>query len=115
MARVWVACGNDFQIGDVLRWTERVWYKSKRRRKAKPMAVAQQEVTGQMLRLDRNGFVYFEVMKCESGESHFAMGIEPLKKKDIIKRKRTTIARGGAEKLVQIDPPKPKVKSRFLG
>jgi len=114
MKRVWITCGDDFQIGDVIRWTERVWYKSPRRRKAKLTAVAQQEVTAQLMAADKRGFIYLEVMKCESGESHFAMGIEPLKKKDTIKRKRTTISRGGAEKLVQPDPPKLKVKSRFL-
>lgn len=115
----WIDCGGDLGIGDVVRWTEKVWYKPRRGRSSKAMGVAEQVVTAQVQKW-HGDWIYLEVMRCLSGESWYALGIEPLKGGDIIKRKRSTIARGDAQKLVEPErPPKGKgggatVASRFM-
>jgi hypothetical protein len=116
MAR-WIACGGKVEIGDVIRWTEPVWYEygKRARKKRKVMRVATQDVTAQVLTFDPKGFVYLEVMKCETGKSRYALEIEPLQKKDIIRRKRTTIARGGVERMEpKAEPVREKAVSKFL-
>ena len=83
----------------MVRWTEAIWGKDARRRKKKPFKVGTQFVTGQVLTEDSKGFVYLKVMKCEILSSLYARQLEPLKTDQIVKRKRVTIGRGGAERL----------------
>ena len=109
--RRWEPCGGKFETGDVVRWTEGVWH-NPRRRKKKSLRVGTRAVTAQVTDCDAKGWVVLEVMKCETGTSRYAVTLEPLKRKAVIKRKRTTIARGRAEKLAEA--PQPKAKSRFL-
>lgn len=115
--RKWVACGADWEIGDVLRWTEGIWHAKRRaRKKAKLTRLGTRSVTGQVTASDAKGYAHLTVLKCEIIENRYGGTVEPLKKNTVIKRKRGTIARGGAEKLVEPDPPKrPKVVSRFAG
>lgn len=114
MAR-WIACGGNFDIGDVVRWTEGVWHQPRRGRKRKAMRVARQEVTAQVMTYHTSGWVYLQVLKCEAGESWYGLGIEPLKKSAIIKRKRTTLEKGGAEKLAGPPSSPPRRLSKFGG
>lgn len=112
----WIPCGEDFEIGDVVRWTEGIWHEHGRRKKNKRKVVKTGtcEVTGQVETRDRKGFQSLTVLKCEIIETRYGVPVEPFKKGEAIRRKRNTIGRGGGEKLVQPDPPKPKVQSRFL-
>jgi hypothetical protein len=95
----WIACKGDFVTGDVVRWTEAVWAKDARRRRKKPLNVGKQLVTAEVLTEDGKGFVYLKVMKCEILSSLYAKELEPLKKDQIIKRKRVTVGKGGVERL----------------
>lgn len=113
MATKWEPCGADIDIGDVVRWTEGVWYEGRKRRKRKATRVASWLVTGQVLTCDTKGFVQVSVLKCEILEVSYAMGIEPLKKDHVIKRKRATLAKGRAERLVNPVEAPPRPLSRF--
>ena len=113
MATKWETCGATFDIGDVVRWTEGVWYEGRKRRKRKATRVASWLVTGQVLTQAPKDFVYVSVLKCEILEIRYDMGIEPLKKKQLIKRKRSTLAKGRAERLAAPKEAPPRRLSRF--
>ena len=116
MQRRWEPCGADCEIGDVVRWTEGIWHSKRKKKKRKVTRLGTREVTAQVLTLDPKDFLSLTVLKCVVIENRYGGDIKPFKKSDLIKRKRSTLARGGAEKLVDLDPPKrPKVVSRFAG
>lgn len=52
----WIACGEKFIIGDVVRWTEAVWVE-KGRRKKRLIKVGERRVTVEVLTTDQKGFV----------------------------------------------------------
>lgn len=97
MAR-WIACGEAFIIGDVVRWTEPVWVE-KGRRKKRLVKVGSRRVTGEILTEDGNGFVRLSVVKCEILTNQSVRVLEPFPKGQVVKRKRATIGRGGGERL----------------
>ena len=113
MATKWEPCGADFDLGDVVRWTEGVWYEGRKRRKRKATRVASWLVTGQVLTYDPKDFVNVSVLKCEIVEVRYGMGIEPLKKNQLIKRKRATLAKGRAERLAAPPEAPPRRLSKF--
>lgn len=113
MATKWEPCGANFDIGDVVRWTEGVWYEGRRRRKRKATRVGSWLVTGQVLTQDPKDFVHVSVLKCEMLEIHYGMVIEPLKKNHLIKRKRATLAKGRAERLAAPAEAPPRRLSTF--
>ena len=113
MATKWEPCGANFDIGDVVHWTEGVWHQGRRRRKRKATRVASWLVTGQVLTSDPKDFVSVSVLKCEILETSYGMRIEPLKKKQLIKRKRATLAKGRAERLAAPKEAPPHRLSRF--
>jgi len=112
--KCWEPCGGKVAIGDVVRWTEGIWHESRRRKTRKATKIGARDVTAQVEACDARGFVSLNVLKCEVTGNRFGMPLEPLKKGAVIRRKRITLTKGGAGKLVQPDPPRPKVKSRFL-
>lgn len=116
MQRRWEPCGADCEIGDVVRWTEGIWHSKRKKKKRKVTRLGTREVTAQVMTLDPKDYLYLSVLKCVVIENRYGRAIAPYKKSHLIKRKRGTLGRGGAEKLAEPDPPKrPKVVSRFAG
>lgn len=110
----WIPFDGRIKGGEVLRWTESDWRRGRGRR-SKPLPVARRMVTAKVMGWERSGFVHLKVLKCEVGESPYALAPKALKPGEVIKRKKTTLARGGTEELVTGEHPEiPKVKSRFL-
>ena len=52
----WIPCGEEFIVGDVVRWTEPVWVE-KGKRKKKLVKVGSRRMTGEVLAEDGKGFV----------------------------------------------------------
>src|SRR5690348_6321844 len=96
----WIKCGENFITGDVVRWTEAIWPERKpRSKKKKPEKIGERLVTAAVLTMDSKGFVRLSVMKDEITANKYGMPLKPLKKDQIIVKKRATIARGSAERL----------------
>ena len=97
----WVSCGKRLVVGDVIRWTEPVWRESRKRGKAKKPVrkVGERRVTGEVLALDASGYVTLSVCDCDILSAKDGPPLEPLKKKQVIKRKMSTIGKGSAERL----------------
>ncbi|HWR53952.1 MAG TPA: hypothetical protein VN428_22765 [Bryobacteraceae bacterium] len=111
----WIPCGEDFDIGHVVRWKEGAWYNSPRRRKrGKGLKIGDRHVTAQVLAYDPKGFILLDVLKCEATQGRLGIEVEPFKKHEILRRQRGTIARGGAERMVpKADAPKRLPSSKF--
>ena len=100
----WVPVGKDFIVADVIRWKEGV-FKNRYRKRGKPTRTGERLVTAEVLR-DEAGWVYLLVRGCEVLSAAFGRDIRDipsLSKKTEIKRKRTTIVRGKAERLLRSD------------
>jgi hypothetical protein len=100
----WIPIGGDFIAADVIRWKEGV-FKNRRNKKAKPIRTGERLVTAEVLR-DEAGWVYLLVRACEVTSAAFGWDIRDvrsLSKNTEIKRKRVTIARGKAERLLWSD------------
>jgi len=100
----WVKCGSDFTPGDVLRWTEAIWLETKRKsRKKKPTKIGERRVTAAVLELDSRDYVRLSVIKEDILSNEYGMPLKPLKKEQVIVKKRATIARGKPERLKWTD------------
>ena len=97
MAR-WIACGETFIIGDVVRWTEPLWTERGRRKK-KLVKIGSRRVTAEVKKEDRAHFVFLTVLKCEILDNLTVRALEPLPTGLLIRRKRFTIGRGSGERL----------------
>lgn len=91
----WLACGAEFIVADVIRWREPVWKPQPRTSKKKPAIIGQRRITGQILRIDRNGWVHIRVAACTTEPSpHWPHPLPPLKPGEIIRRQRSKIGQG---------------------
>lgn len=112
----WIKCGEDFISGDVVRWTEAIWPERKgNSKKKKPEKIGERRVTAAVLTVDSKGFVRLSVMKDEITANKYEMPLKPLKKDQVIVKKRATIGRGHAERLKWSDESaRALTVSRFL-
>lgn len=112
----WIPVGNDFIGADVIRWKEGV-FNYRRRKKAKPRLLGERQVTAEVLKIDKQGWVVLLVRLCEVVSVGWNVREVPLLLKETeIKRKRTTILRGNAERLLWSDEgARASVASEFLG
>jgi hypothetical protein len=112
----WIKCGEDFITGDVVRWTEAVWPERKpRSKKKKPEKLGERRVTAAVVTVDSKGFVRLSVMKDEITANKYGMPLKPLKKDQVIVKKRVTVGRGGAERMKWSDESaRAMAVSRFL-
>ncbi|WP_089852124.1 hypothetical protein [Salipiger marinus] len=102
---VWVECGKELIEADVIRWSEPVWKPSGRtaRRKPRkaPVMIGRRTVTGQVQKIDRNGWVHVSVAACVV--EPFPDWWKPIPaygKDEIIRRQRGKIGRGKVERLL---------------
>jgi len=97
----WLACGTEFIEADVIRWSEPVWKPQARASKKKPVIIGQRCVTGQILRIDRAGWVHIKVAACAAEPApHWPRPLPPpLKPGEMIRRKRGRIGQGKVVRL----------------
>ena len=113
----WTPCGNEFIEADVVRWKEGVWEKRSRRKNARAVNVGERTVTAEVLREDGTDWVHLlvrasSVLSEKPGRNKMAM----LPKGEEVRRKRTTLARGNAERMLWSDETaRGALISRFLG
>ena len=112
----WIECGSAFTVGDVVRWTEAIWMEQKRRsRKKKPSKIGERRITAAVLELDSRDYVRLSVIKEDILSNTYGMPLKPLKKDQVIVKKRGTIARGKPERLKWTDETVRAIEvSRFL-
>jgi hypothetical protein len=110
----WVSCGESFIVGDVIRWTEPIWLEAKRKKKKTLEKVGERRVTAEVLTI--RGYVYLSVCRCEILSTKDGLPLKPFKKDEIIRKKRSTIGKGGGERLMWTDESaRSLAASKFLG
>jgi hypothetical protein len=113
----WVPVGNDFIAADVIRWREGV-FKSRRSKKGRAIKLGNRLMIAEVLR-DEAGWTYLLVRRCEVISATIGRNpcdVPVLPKGTETKRKRATIARGKAERLLWSDESaRALLASRFLG
>src|SRR5438132_3251150 len=112
MTAKWIPCGNGFIEADVVRWKEGDW----KRRGSRKIHLGDRLVIAEVLREDGEEWVYLLVRRCEMVSEKTGRKVALLPKGEEIRRKRTTIERGKAERLAWSDETaRGALVSRFLG
>ena len=96
---VWMPVGDGFIEADVIRWTEPVY---RNRPRGKPVRVGKRLVTAEVLEA-RDGWTHLLVRGAEAVSANFGWNLRDVllpPKHEKTKRKRTTLTRGGAERLL---------------
>jgi hypothetical protein len=100
----WLACGTDFIVADVIRWREPVWKPQPRTSKKKPSIIGQRVITGQIVKIDRAGWVHIEVTGCTVEPApHWTRALSPFKNGEAIRRQRGKIGQGKVQRLLWSD------------
>ena len=101
----WIPCGEQFIVGDVIRWTEPIWLELKKKKKSKSKKTVEKlgtrRVTAEVLKVDARGYVSLSVCQCEiiSNPHDLPAKALTLRKKEIIRKQRSTIGKGRGERL----------------
>ena len=101
----WIDCGADFTVADVVRWTERVYARpltrrGRQRKTGKPVCIGEREVAAEVLTApDARGFVTLLVRLCREVAAHGVQPVPMFTPEQIIRRKKTTLAKGKAVRL----------------
>lgn len=100
----WLSCGTEFIVADVIRWREPIWKPQPRSSKKKPTMIGQRAVTGQVLKIDRNGWAHIQVAACTVEQSPRSWHpVHPLKVGETIRRRRSKIGQGKVDRLLWSD------------
>lgn len=121
----WVSCDKSFIEADVIRWQEPVWKPERRRtatsRKSRkpPVRIGQRVVTGQVVKIDKAGWVHVEVADCrvEPGADWWKP-IPAYGKGDLVRRQCAKIGQGRVDRLMWSDEEARDAivsRSRFIG
>ena len=114
MAAKWVSCGGGFIEADVIRWTEAVWWKSRRKR-SRAVKIGDRVVIAEVLR-DEGGWLELLVRQCTVGKPKYNRPLVSLTKNMPVRRKRRTIERAQPERLLWSDEAaRALLLSKFLG
>jgi len=85
----WLTCGTEFIVADVIRWREPVWKPQARASKKKPSIIGQRCVTGQIVRIDRAGWVHIKVVVCTAEPApHWLRPLPPPARQDRARQSR---------------------------
>ena len=106
----WVSCDKSFIEADVIRWQEPVWKPERRRtttsRKSRkpPVRIGQRVVTGQVVKIDKAGWVHVEVAACriEPGPDWWKP-IPAYGKGEMVRRQCAKIGQGRVDRLIWSD------------
>ena len=121
----WTACGPDFIEADVIRWQEPVWQPERRRaatsRKSRkpPVRIGQRVVTGQVVKIDKAGWVHVEVADCQiEPGTDWWKPIPAYGKGELVRRQSAKIGQGRVDRLLWSDEGARAAivsRSRFIG
>lgn len=99
----WVSAKDGFIKADVIRWTEGI-YEKRRRRKASDRRLGERQVAAEVIAESNDGWLKLLVRACAITKDDYAGGALPqLKIGDTIKRARKTVERGKPERLLWED------------
>lgn len=101
MAVDWIPCGSGFIEADVIRWSEGVWQKSRRRR-GRAVHVGDRVVTAEVIG-DDGEWVDLLIRGCAVVSEKAGCRILPLAARLEVRRKRHTIEKGKPERLIWSD------------
>ena len=96
--RKWIACGGNVIDGDVVCWPEPIW-KEKGKRKKTLVKIGIRLMTASVTGLEGKVWVHLSVLECVIKDIQQAKPLTPLRKGERLKRKRSTLARGEAQRL----------------
>lgn len=114
----WVSVGGGFIQADVIRWKEGVFERRGPRRGGRAVLAGDRVMTAEVLKeADRDGWVYFKVVRCDLGVSRIhRRPLVPVKVGTEIKRAYRTIMNGKPERLLWSDEnARAMLASKFLG
>jgi hypothetical protein len=96
----WLTCGTDFIVADVIRWREPVWKPQPRNSKKKPVITGHRVIAGQIVKIDRSGWVHIEVAECTVAPApNWLRPLYPLKTGEVVRRQRSKNGQGKVERL----------------
>lgn len=99
----WIATTEGIIVADVIRWTEGI-YEKRRRRKDKSRRIGERQVTAEVLEVTDDGWLKLLVRACTITQDDYAGSrLPPLNAGDEIKRARKTVERGKTERLLWSD------------
>ncbi len=101
MAAEWILCGSGFIEADVIRWSEGVWQKLRRRR-GRAVNIGDRVVIAEVIR-DEGGWLDLLVRACTVSSETPGRKVALLPKGQEVRRKRRTIERGKPERLLWSD------------
>jgi hypothetical protein len=101
MVAEWVSCGSGFIEADVIRWSEGVWQKPRRRR-GRAVNTGDRVVIAEVIR-DDGEWVDLLVRDCSVASETPGRKVWPLAKNLEVHRKRHTIEKGKPERLLWSD------------
>jgi len=100
----WLSCGTDFIVADVIRWREPVWKPQPRHSKKRPVITGHRVITGQVVKVDRGGWVHIEVTACTVEPApQWLRPLYPLKRGEAIRRQRGKIGQGKIDRMAWSD------------
>ena len=98
MSAEWIPCGSGFIEADVIRWTEGVWPRPRRRR-GRAVNVGEIVVVAEVLR-DHGGWLDLLVRGCTVASEKPGHKVLPLPNGQPLHRKRHTVEKGKPERLL---------------
>ncbi|KCZ97769.1 hypothetical protein HPO_12980 [Hyphomonas polymorpha PS728] len=99
----WIATTEGIIVADVIRWTEGI-YEKRRRKNAKSRRIGERQVTAEVLEVTDDGWLKLLVRTCTITQDDYAGSRLPqLKAGNEIKRARKTVERGKPERLLWSD------------
>jgi hypothetical protein len=114
VAAEWIPCGSGFIEADVIRWTDGVWQKPRRRR-GRAVNIGDRLVVAEVLR-DEGGWLNLLIRGCTIASEKPGYKVSVLTTDLEIRRKRHTIEKGKPERLLWSDETvRAVIVSKFLG
>ena len=99
----WIAATEGIIVADVIRWTEGI-YEKRRRKKDKSRRIGERQVTAEVLEVTNDGWLKLLVRACTITHDDYTGSRLPLLKAgDEIKRARKTVERGRVQRLLWTD------------
>lgn len=111
----WVACGEKFITGDVIRWREAVW-KPKARKTSKAVRIGERVVTAEVQHCGPE-WAHLLVKACETQRAEtWWKPIKEFKTGELLRRRRGPLGKGRAVRLAWSDESaRALVVSKFVG
>lgn len=99
----WISASEGFIQADVIRWTEGI-YEKRRRKHAKSPRIGERQVTAEVLEVEDDEWLKLLVRQCVIiKDDHAGSRLPPLKIGEQIKRARKTVERGKPERMLWSD------------